>query len=175
MGAIDFLRKAGFGNVQELAVGESTFIKDIEIRATLANHGGFRFPFGPSSPAVGYVVAGSKRIYFAGDTDIFPEMQGLGGPLPLDVALLPVGGWGFRLGPGHLNPWTATKALKLLHPRVAAPIHWGTLRTAGLKSVSHTRLNQPGPEFIRLASVYSPETNVCITSPGHSLVLPEDF
>ena len=111
LGTIDFLRKVGLSNVQELAVGESTVIKDIEIWATLANHGGFRFPFGPSAPALGYVIAGSKRIYFAGDTDIFPEMQGLGSPLPLDVALLPVGGWGFRLGSGHLNPETATEAL----------------------------------------------------------------
>jgi L-ascorbate metabolism protein UlaG (beta-lactamase superfamily) len=169
LGTIDFLRKVGFGNVQELAVGESTFIKDIEIRATLANHGGFRFPFGPSASAVGYVIAGSKRIYFAGDTDIFPEMRDLGSPLPLDVALLPVGGWGLRLGPGHLNPWTATEALKLLHPRVTVPIHWGTLWPAGFKHVAHARLSQPGPEFVRLASLYSPENNVFITSPGNSL------
>ena len=48
------------------------------------------------------VEAGGRRVYFAGDTDLFDEMDELAGRI--DVALLPIAGWGPRLGPGHLNP-----------------------------------------------------------------------
>ena len=48
----------------------------------------------------------------------------------MDVALLPVSGWGPRLPAGHLDPRGAAEALRLLKPKLAVPIHWGTLRTA---------------------------------------------
>jgi L-ascorbate metabolism protein UlaG (beta-lactamase superfamily) len=172
-GSFEFLRKAGIDNIEELDVGATVSIKDIKISATFAEHDGFRVPFGPSSPAVGYIIEGSKRIYFAGDTELFSDMDGLGSPL--DIALVPVGGWGLTLRYGHLNPWTATEALGLLRPRVAVPIHWGTLWIAGLGKVFHTRFRRPGPEFARLASLHAPQTTVCLTSPGQPVVLPEDF
>ena len=77
-----------------------------------------------SGPALGYLLQGSQSVYFAGDTDLFPEMAALGG---VDVALLPVAGWGPRLPEGdHMNPRRAAEALKILKPRLAIPIHWGT-------------------------------------------------
>ena len=57
---------------------------EVRVRATPANHTGFRPPFGPQGGCLGFVVEGSARIYFAGDTDLFPEMDALG---PIDVAL----------------------------------------------------------------------------------------
>ena len=94
---------------------------------------------------------------------------------PLDIALLPVGGWGITFPSGHLNPRTATEALSLLRPRVAVPIHWGTLWTAGLRWVFNTRFSRVGPEFARLASLHAPQTVVCLTGPGQRVSLPEDF
>ena len=44
----------------------------------------------------------------------------------IDVALLPVWGWGRSLGPGHLDPERAAQAAARIAPRVAIPIHWGT-------------------------------------------------
>ena len=44
----------------------------------------------------------------------------------IDLALLPVWGWGPTLGPGHLDPARAATAAALIAPRVAVPIHWGT-------------------------------------------------
>ena len=172
-GSIQFLRKAGISNVEELDVGDATSIKGLKISAIFAEHDGCRGPFGPCSPALGYIMEGSRRIYFAGDTDLFPEMEGLGSPL--DIALLPVGGWGFTLRVGHLNPWTATEALRLLRPRVAVPIHWGTLWTPGLRKIFDTRFSKPGPEFAKLASSHAPQSSVCLTSPGQPVVLPTDF
>jgi L-ascorbate metabolism protein UlaG (beta-lactamase superfamily) len=57
-------------------------------------------PFGPNGGCLGFVVEGCARVYFAGDTGLFPAMAALG---PVDVALLPIAGWGPVLGPGHLD------------------------------------------------------------------------
>ena len=45
---------------------------------------------------------------------------------PLDVALLPIWGWGRTLGERHLNPETAAVATSWLDPTTVVPIHWGT-------------------------------------------------
>ena len=63
------------------------------MRATHAEHRARRGPFGVAAPSLGYVLEGSRSIYFAGDTDLFPGMATLAAD-HLDVALLPVAGWG---------------------------------------------------------------------------------
>ena len=69
------------------------------------------------------------RVYFAGDTALYPGMTGLAGRV--DVALLPVGRWGAPQGPARLGPATAVEAAELVGARVAIPIHWGTLYVPG--------------------------------------------
>ena len=83
----------------------------IEVAATHAEHRPGRL-FDKRSEAIGYMLTGSQRVYFAGDTDLFSGMGDLGASL--DVALLPVWGWGPTLGPGHLDPGKAAEALELL-------------------------------------------------------------
>mgnify|MGYP000896392505 CR=1 FL=1 len=51
-----------------------------------------------------------KHVYFAGDTDLFPEMSAL--EQTLDLALLPVWGWGPTLGEGHMDPHRAAQEFK---------------------------------------------------------------
>ena len=164
-GAGPLVRRSGFDAVTELAPGERTRIGAVEITATPAAHGGFRPPFGPRAAAVGYrLEAGPASIYFAGDTDVFPGMAEIG--RDLDVALLPVWGWGPSLGWGHLDPRRAAEALTLLRPRYAVPIHWGTLWPLGLGRVRPHRLSQPPLEFAELAARSHPDVTVLITPPG---------
>ena len=85
--------RAGFERVAEVEVGDRVQIGAVTVRATPADHDGRRLPFGRSAEALGYVVEGRHRIYFAGDTDIFDGMRDLAGDL--DLALLPVA----RMGP----------------------------------------------------------------------------
>jgi L-ascorbate metabolism protein UlaG (beta-lactamase superfamily) len=85
----------------------------------------------------------------------------------LDVALLPVAGWGPRLGPGHLDPAGAAEALGLLQPRVAIPIHWGTYRRVGLNR-DRALLREPAESFARLAAETAPEVEIRILEPGES-------
>ena len=162
------LRRRGFTHVTEVEVGEQVVIDAVAISVTHAEHRGSRPPFARDTPSVGYVVEGSARIYFAGDTDVFQEMSELGPEL--DVALLPVAGWGTRLPPGHLDPAGAAQALTLLRPRIAVPIHWGTYRRIGLDSDA-ALLRVPAESFARFAREAAPEVDVQILPVGGSLEL----
>jgi L-ascorbate metabolism protein UlaG (beta-lactamase superfamily) len=168
-GAGGFLRRHGFAAVSELAPGETTTIGEIRISALEARHPGGRRLFSRASKAIGFEVAGRHRIYFAGDTDLFDGMEGLGGRL--DLALLPVWGWGPRLGPGHLDPERAARAAALLSPKVAVPIHWGTLFPVGLAHLASDRLNSPPWEFARWAGRLAPQVEVRVLAPGEATSL----
>ena len=94
---------------------------------------------------------GSRRLYFAGDTDLFDGMEELGDGL--DLALVPIWGWGPSLGSGHLDPEGAARAVALLKPRIAVPIHWGTYHPVylGLRAVP-SFLRQPPLRFVEAAA-----------------------
>ena len=156
-GAGSLLRKRGFRDVVELEPGGEELVNGVAIRATHAEHDSGRGPFGVKSVALGYLVSGSVRTYFAGDTDLFGGMGAIADDL--DVALLPVAGWGPKLPPGHLNPRSAAAALSLLHPRIAVPIHWGTYRRLGL-SRDPAVLREPAESFARLAAELVPDVDV---------------
>lgn len=159
----------GFGAVHELAVGESVTIGAVEIAATPAEHASSRHPFGAPGECVGYLLAAERRVYFAGDTDLFPEMEQIGEGL--DVALLPVWGWGTSLGPGHLDPERAAEAAALLGPRIAIPIHWGTLFQIGLGRSHGHLLSDPPQRFAQAAARLAPEVEVRLLAPGESTPL----
>ena len=170
VGAGAYVRRAGFREVSELAVGKSETVAGVTITTTPAEHSGFRPPFGPSAEAVGYVLDhDSERVYFAGDTDIFPAMADLAG---IDLALLPVWGWGPRLGPGHMDPERAAEAARVLQPRAAVPIHWGTLWPLGMGRVMPQRLSRPPLDFAAAAERHAPEVRVLLTPPGESVPIP---
>lgn len=169
-GVARMLRRRGFEHVAELEEGEERRVAALGIRATHAEHTGRRGLFGTRAAALGYLISGSARVYFAGDTDIFEDMSSLAPDL--DVALLPVAGWGSRLPPGHLDPLRAAEALRLLRPRVAVPIHWGTYRRLGL-SRDPGILREPAQSFARLAAELAPEVDVRVVPVGGTLDLPE--
>ncbi|MBW5486121.1 MBL fold metallo-hydrolase [Streptomyces bambusae] len=136
----------------------------VSVRAVSARHDGRRLPFGPHrSPALGYVVQGAARTYFAGDTGLFDAMAAEVGPV--DVALLPVGGWGPFLGPGHLDARRAADVLGRLAPAAAVPVHYGTYWPIGMDAVRPHEFHAPGAEFERLAARLVPQVAVAV--PGH--------
>jgi L-ascorbate metabolism protein UlaG (beta-lactamase superfamily) len=169
-GAGRFMRRMGFTAVEELAAGKSVVVDGVSIKATRADHSGFRPPFGPTADAVGYVFEqGNESVYFAGDTDLFPEMADLEG---VDLALLPVWGWGPRLGPGHMDPARAAQALNVIKPRLAVPIHWGTLWPLGMGRVTPQRLEKPPLEFAEAAARNAPDCRLLVTPPGSTVAIP---
>src|SRR4029079_9097757 len=111
------------------------------------------------SEAVGFLIASRhRRIYFAGDTDLFDGMEGLAEDL--DLALLPIWGWGPSIGPGHLDPERAARAAALLSPRMVVPIHWGTLYPIGLARLRPDPLRSPPREFADWMRALAPQAEV---------------
>jgi len=166
------LRRKRFAHVVEVDPGETISVGAVSVTATAAEHDGGRGPFGVAGPALGFVLSGSRRIYFAGDTDLFPGMAELAGD-DLDLALVPIWGWGPSLGRGkHMDPERAAESLTLLAPRVAVPIHWGTYHPLhlGLREVP-AYLQEPPGRFVRAAAAVAPEVEVRVLQPGETLSL----
>jgi L-ascorbate metabolism protein UlaG (beta-lactamase superfamily) len=160
------LRRRGFGHVHELGVGETWELGPLTVTAVPAVHDGRRIPIGPRVQALGYLIEGGISVYFAGDTDLFEGMGEIGPGV--DLALLPVAGWGPRVGAGHLDPERASRAVALLQPRVAVPIHWGTLAIRGRIGLDPLA---PAREFERLVRIRAPKVKVRVLTPGDSTAL----
>lgn len=168
-GSRGFFKRYGFGDVMELAPGESRGVGGVTVRATEARHDGGRRRGAAEVEPVGFLIERSTTIYFAGDTDLFDGMKDLSPGL--DLALLPVWGWGPTLGDGHLDPSGAARAAALLSPRLAIPIHWGTLYPFGLARLRPGRLRLPAQEFAARARELAPQVETRVLSPGESTSL----
>jgi len=166
-GAGAWLRRAGFRDTEELAAGATTRVGGVPVTAVPAVHDDRRRPLGGvRARPIGFVIGDERRVYFAGDTDLFEEMAELA---PLDLALLPVAGWGPKLGPGHLDPERAARAAAAMRPRLAVPIHWGTL------SPGYSKLgawfSDPPHAFAAQVAELAPDVEVRVISPGESVEL----
>lgn len=171
-GAGAWLRRRGVPRVDELGPGEELVHDGLRVTGVEAAHSGHRWgprsTRGPQAPAMGHLVEGGGAVvYVAGDTDLFDGMAAL--PRP-DVALLPVWGWGPSLGPGHLDPARAARAVERIRPRTVVPVHWGTLAPAGLVRAPgragarmRDRLVAPPREF---AAAVGTTARVALTEPG---------
>jgi len=105
------------GDVRVLRPGRTVNVKGVAIEGTPAYN--VKKPFHPrTEEGLGFVITvGGVRIYFAGDTDRIPEMA----MIKADVALLPVS------GAYVMDPEEAAEAVRLLKPRAAIPMHYGTI------------------------------------------------
>ncbi|GIE93068.1 MBL fold metallo-hydrolase [Paractinoplanes rishiriensis] len=154
----------------ELAPGEETSFGDLRVRAVPAAHDGGRGPWSRDrAMAVGYVIEGAARTWFAGDTGLFDEMTDLA---PLDLALIPVGGWGPTLGShGHLDAADAAEALRRVKAGWAVPVHYGTLWPIGMTRIRSHMFHEPGREFARRAERAAPDTQVRVLDHGETLTI----
>ena len=67
---------------------------------------------------LGFIITmDGTRVYFAGDTDLIPEMKSI----RCDIALLPVS------GTYVMTPEEAAEAAKAIHPKIAVPMHYGAI------------------------------------------------
>ena len=164
-GAGDWLRRKGVAHVQELRAGADTQVGALRVSATPALHEGRRWRLGPSAECVGYLVTGSTSAYFAGDTDLFEGLDSLRGAV--DVALLPVSGWGRTVPAGHLDPERAARAAALIAPRIAIPIHWGTFALPRPVRLSGDA-DAPAREFAARCEDVAPDVEVRVLAPGES-------
>ena len=112
----DIVRKLGYG--QAVKPGDELRINNTSIEAIGAYN--LTKDFHPKTKGgIGVVIGlGGKRIYYAGDTDITPEMAFL---TSIDLALLPVG------GTYTLDSAEAVRACDDISPVAAIPYHWGDI------------------------------------------------
>jgi len=128
-----------------LKPGETVAQGDVKITA-VASYNPARQFHPKTNNWLGFVIEiDSKRIYYAGDTDLTDEMNSLG---DIDVALLPAGGT-YTMDAGQ-----AAEAVGRIKPKYAVPYHWGDI----VGSLSDAE------QFAKTA-----QCEVKILSPGQSL------
>ena len=171
------VNRVGFKTIVETRRDTALHFGDVEVLAVHASHTRRRWVVSPPTEPLGFIVHGSSTIYFAGDTGLFDGMEDLHDRI--DVALVPIETWGVRPPEGrHLSPRSAAHALSLLRPRIAVPIHWGTLYMPGSayvgKQVTYAwfqRTRKRPEEFVRLAAESAPDVEVRLLEPGQSLLV----
>ena len=134
MGLKSWFADRGITKVIELNWWESTRVKGVEITCTPAQHGSGRTLVDQGRRLwSSWVVRGSKRFYFAGDTGYFRHFKDTGDALgPFDLAALPIGSYTPRAlaRPVHISPEEALQAAADLRATHMIGIHWGTFGLA---------------------------------------------
>lgn len=157
---------------QEVDVGDIVRMGGLTITAAPAAHNGRRAPGSRfNGPALGYLFeAARQRAWFAGDTGLFDAMAALG---PVDLALVPVGGWGPTLGADHLDPRQAAEAVRRVRARDAVPVHYRTLWPIGLRALAptlyRTKCREPGRDFATAIAAAGVPARAHVLAPGCSL------
>jgi L-ascorbate metabolism protein UlaG (beta-lactamase superfamily) len=157
--------------VEEVDVGDVVTVAGVGVRAVTAAHDGRRHPGSRHrGPALGYVLQFDlTRVWFAGDTGLFDEMAAIG---PVQVAVVPVGGWGPTLDAGHLDARQAAEAVRRIGAHDAVPVHYGTFWPMGLRHVHPSSFRRmfraPGEAF---AADVAPDVRAHILSCGATVTI----
>ena len=134
LGLKAWLADRGITNAVELNWGESVSVKELTVVCTPAQHGGGRTAIDQGRRLwSSWVVLGSKRFYFAGDTGYYRHFSQAGDALgPFDLAVLPIGSYTPReiARPVHLSPEEAVQAALDLRATHLLGVHWGTFALA---------------------------------------------
>lgn len=146
----------------------------VRVRLVRAVHGHRPMPHRPNAAHGFLIVAPGLRVWFAGDTEPYPQMRRLpdlaGGPI--DLALVPVGGWGPRLSGGHMDPVQAAAACEAVGARRAVPVHWGTLHAPASRRLPPGWMDRAGPAFA-VALGRRGEVEPVLLDPGEAVHLAE--
>ncbi len=105
-----------------------TSVGELEITCTPARHASGRALFDQNRTLwAGYALRGpAHRVYFSGDTGLFPDMKLIGERLgPFDLAMIEVGAYGRGWPDWHIGPEQAVTAHGWVGGKVLLPIHWG--------------------------------------------------
>jgi L-ascorbate metabolism protein UlaG (beta-lactamase superfamily) len=146
----------------------------VRVEVLAATHDGRRDPLSRErAPALGFRFANDAgSCWYPGDTELRDDMAEVAA---VDLALVPVGGWGPTLAEGHLDPDEAAEGVRRVGARWAVPVHWGTFWPVGLGRVmpaNHRRLfTEPGPRFA--AAVAGSGTEAVVLAPGERAERPD--
>ena len=145
------LRSVGLDRVRPVGPGDVVEVAGVTVTVLAATHDGGRGPHTKiTGPALGFRVDGGGRsFWFPGDSELREDMSRVG---HVDLALVPIGGWGPTLEDGHMNPVDGAAAVLAVGATTAVPVHWGTFWPVGLRKIAranHDRLFvTPGRRFV---------------------------
>ncbi|RZN37163.1 MAG: metal-dependent hydrolase [Methanosarcinales archaeon] len=137
--------------------GGSVKIENVTITMTQAFHSS------ETGDPTGYIIRtkDGTTIYHAGDTGIFQSMKLLGEIYDIDIALLPIG------SVFTMDPIQAAHSLKLIKPKIAIPMHYGTfpiLIPTTDEFVTEAHRHAPNVKIVTLNTGETYEYNECGTS-----------
>lgn len=107
---------------------ERTQLGELEIVCTPARHASGRVLLDKDATlwASYAFISPRHRVYFSGDTGLFPALEEIGARLgPFDVTLIEAGAYGSAWPDWHLGPEQAVTAHQMVNGRALLPIHWG--------------------------------------------------
>jgi len=171
------LRKAGFSDVTEVVEGDVLEVGPLRVEVVHAEHKHGRGPHTKLTAApLGFIVDsdvtgahGGHRVYYPGDTDLFDDMATFD---DIDLALLPIWGWGSTLGTGHLDPGRAAQAAELIEPRMVVPIHWGTYAPEDGRIRLPPWFTDAPDLFVEAMAATGQSDLLRVLDPGQSITLP---
>ena len=80
----------------------------------------------------GYALVGARhRVFYSGDTGLFPGMKAIGESLgPFDLTMIEIGAYNRAWPDWHIGPEQAIEAHGWLRGKVLLPVHWGLFNLA---------------------------------------------
>jgi L-ascorbate metabolism protein UlaG (beta-lactamase superfamily) len=167
----DWLRRKGVGAARGIDEGwVDVGATGVRVRLVRADHGNRPMPHRPNAANGHLVRAPGVSVWVAGDTSLYDEMADLprlaeGG---VDLAVVPIGGWGPRLSGGHLDPDGAARACAAAGARHAVPVHWGTLHAPFFSRFPRGWLDSPGEVFAEALRRRAPGCRPIVLRPGET-------
>jgi L-ascorbate metabolism protein UlaG (beta-lactamase superfamily) len=126
------------GDVRVMKAGDTLDLEGVRIQTLPAYNVEKRF-HPRAAGHIGFLVEiDGERLYFAGDTDVIPEMRGL----VCDIALLPVSGIYV------MTAEEAAQAAGMIKARLAVPMHYGAGVAGTLADAERFRELSPIPVTI---------------------------
>ena len=119
--------------ITELDWWESTRRQGVELTCTPARHfSGRTLRDRDATLWSGWALAGAEhRVYYSGDTAMFPELAEIGQKLgPFDAAMVEIGAYNQAWADVHLGPEQAVEAHLMARGGLLLPTHWGTYNLA---------------------------------------------
>ncbi len=114
--------------ILELDWWAETNIRGVAVTATPARHASGRALVDNNKTLwMGFALSNARhRLYFSGDTGLFPELKEIGDRLgPFDVTMIEVGAYGADWPDWHIGPEQAVLAHNWVRGNLMLPVHWG--------------------------------------------------
>lgn len=144
IGLASYFEDLNITNYQELDWWETIKFNNIHFVSTPTQHFSGRNLFDRDKTLwCGWIIEGSKKIYFTGDSGYFPGFKEIGQKFgPFDVAAIPIGAFQPRwyMKSVYMDPGEAVDVYTDVKAKYFLPIHWGTFQLGDEEIKSPPRL-----------------------------------